>query len=1164
METLSKAWRGIIVFALTVAVGVGYVSDTTRPITSNWRTLSQASLLERWMAPVETNAFRRPGLLPPYTLMSVALGPDGRTAIAVGDNGTALRSADAGATWVKADSTTTDTLTSVALGPDGRTAIAVSFNGTALRSADAGATWVKADSTTTDTLRSVALGPDGRTAIAVGSSGTALRSADAGATWEPVRYGRAPSPAFWIGFVAALVLTVWLWRGGWIKPNHRDGIEGIGVDDGPIDDATKDRLGINPIARALARFLANEATRPSLVIAVQAPWGRGKSSLMNLLREAVAERQMRTVWFNAWHQQSDDGVLASLLDAIREHGLPSAWTADGLRFRGHLLCRRFKNRHPRWLTVAALMVIAGFAGLSLAVIARSAVWSKALKNLPATEWWPATWAHVVAADAIASLSELLRGDLGPQLDDPKLFATLGQLFGMPEVLAVLGALLLLVVGGWLLIVFGLRAFPESPAALLASTSTKFRLGDAQAQTSFRERFRRHFKDVSETLRPNTLTLFIDDIDRCTPERALLMLEAVNYLTTNGECFVVLGVAREVLEAQLAQALGPVADQDWELRAADDARSGTNAEDTEAQANQARQNARLNYARKYLRKLIQIEVDVPQFSHEKLAELAEQVRAEKKEESDRPKRTADKLVILWLWWTVANASQGFRGLAKLAIGGLFATALFGAGSGVTDWVSQAQQAESKRVIALAGAKNDASAGLLEAREVVVRLAEAELPPDPAPGVKRSSGTKKAGSTPAVAVDETAVTDESTDARAVGGATEDRTAKPATSIQKELPAIACGPSDKLPRTKQGLTACIQTIQAEFALLETKAAQIDKLPDGASDRTIASATKEFATVAERLKQRSVALDESLKPESDNDGQTNTEVNPNPQPAVPFGSRTASADAPVDLPSPLWQWALIAPFGVVLLFILLRRENPVERDTRDFIKAFRIWTPLALAEQDNQTPREVKRFINLARYSAARLSAPVISPTRLERLRQLSEPTGKASVGTVAGQQDNNYLPPEEVVAMAAMVKRHGPAGIRRIIEKQARNPQHLLSAILRVSIDGDTFALTKPWDEHDKTFGTALNVTPKKILDFLEAVSAIRLEQPPASQAPFDSSTAQNAEGLEPKASSAEAPINERPPMTASASVSVSGGGSVSASALVSDAVPSQSGSDIRKTE
>ena len=54
-----------------------------------------------------------------------------------------------------------------------------------------------------------------------------------------------------------------------------------------------------------------------------------------------------------------------------------------------------------------------------------------------------------------------------------------------------------------------------------------RLAEDTAYADFTERFRRHFRDVTEALAPRPLVLFVDDLDRCTPEHAMATLETVN-------------------------------------------------------------------------------------------------------------------------------------------------------------------------------------------------------------------------------------------------------------------------------------------------------------------------------------------------------------------------------------------------------------------------------------------------------------------------------------------------------------------------------------------------------------------------------------------------------------------------------------------------------------
>ena len=73
----------------------------------------------------------------------------------------------------------------------------------------------------------------------------------------------------------------------------------------------------------LSRFLRNENTIPPLTVAVTGPWGTGKSSLMNLAKADLEEYGFRPVWFNAWHHQKEEHLLASLLQNIKLQAIPS-------------------------------------------------------------------------------------------------------------------------------------------------------------------------------------------------------------------------------------------------------------------------------------------------------------------------------------------------------------------------------------------------------------------------------------------------------------------------------------------------------------------------------------------------------------------------------------------------------------------------------------------------------------------------------------------------------------------------------------------------------------------------------------------------------------------------------------------------------------------------
>jgi KAP family P-loop domain len=62
---------------------------------------------------------------------------------------------------------------------------------------------------------------------------------------------------------------------------------------------------------------------------------------------------------------------------------------------------------------------------------------------------------------------------------------------------------------------------------------------AQGFTSF-------LSNPASLLAPNgKLVLLIDDLDRCSPEKIRDVIEAINFLVTAGECYILLGMAHQV-------------------------------------------------------------------------------------------------------------------------------------------------------------------------------------------------------------------------------------------------------------------------------------------------------------------------------------------------------------------------------------------------------------------------------------------------------------------------------------------------------------------------------------------------------------------------------------------------------------------------------------------
>jgi KAP family P-loop domain len=237
---------------------------------------------------------------------------------------------------------------------------------------------------------------------------------------------------------------------------------------------TQDRLGYAPVVAALRALLTGSHTTFPLTIAISAPWGGGKSSVMRLLRDQLRASGERPGWviveFPAWRYETGEQLWAAMAKATYDAALDPArldWY-ERLMFRIRLELRR--SSPWRWVVRAVVIVLGVLIGLLIGTRATSEL---------------APGATAIGLGAVIAIAQGLWVGFG---DDFK------------------------------------RAVESLASKPAIAEGDGFGLGAAkQVDALMRELLANDGK----------VAIFIDDLDRCTPDNVVRVIEAVNQIFVAG-------------------------------------------------------------------------------------------------------------------------------------------------------------------------------------------------------------------------------------------------------------------------------------------------------------------------------------------------------------------------------------------------------------------------------------------------------------------------------------------------------------------------------------------------------------------------------------------------------------------------------------------------------
>jgi len=488
--------------------------------------------------------------------------------------------------------------------------------------------------TTKKQLNGISMDVETGTGWIIGNAGTILSTNDGGMNWQldatlqdtaGKKYRKFPAPWVFIAWMIAGFLMFMFPEKQEDVPeeNVEESVADMLVSDRPLEMSDPDPLNFKPIALGLSKFIRNVNTQPPLTIGITGPWGSGKSSLMNLIKSDLADNHFFCTWFNAWHHQKEEHLLASLLGNIHAQAIPSWWDMSRLGFRFRLLKIRLKRNFPMTLVLICLYALmAGLFSVNTEPLLKGVESITGIKMSSSSPSKTDKPTSKESGGGTKAKSVPYQKPSASTISDQELNTYRGSGF-----LAMLTTL----IGGSLAFVFRLiRVFGMRPEHLMATVSTNFRAKDFRQQTGFRHQFSKEFEDMTQAMEPHGLVILIDDLDRCRPENVLEVLEAVNFLVTSGKCFIIMGLDLDRVERCVGLGFKEIADElseDTKKTHLDlDGVSGEQKSDEETPEEAARRR-RSAYARQYLEKLINIEVPVPEPTDAQTVNLLIQERSQ---------------------------------------------------------------------------------------------------------------------------------------------------------------------------------------------------------------------------------------------------------------------------------------------------------------------------------------------------------------------------------------------------------------------------------------------------------------------------------------------------------------------------------------------------------
>lgn len=276
--------------------------------------------------------------------------------------------------------------------------------------------------------------------------------------------------------------------------------------DTEIKQDDDDRFGFRDYAAVLARQAINADT--PLTIGIFGRWGSGKTSLMYLTQSELGRKRPKqpapkTLWINVWQMGSQEELWNAFLQTLLTQVHRELPILRRLAFDGQLLAERLDfGALLQQLLINSYRILIVITPLLLTIL------------------WPN----------------------GPK-DGNQLLAVLLDPWTRGGASLVLGL--------WLLLKPIVEAAREKVSLDLGTVLKK---APYEAQISALQKLQTQFTRLVQywVSKNGRLVVFIDDLDRCAPDKIPAVLEALKLFTTTERCVYVLGLDYDIVRQSVAE------------------------------------------------------------------------------------------------------------------------------------------------------------------------------------------------------------------------------------------------------------------------------------------------------------------------------------------------------------------------------------------------------------------------------------------------------------------------------------------------------------------------------------------------------------------------------------------------------------------------------------